>query len=87
MECSREKINAVSTEDPTSGELLKKMQSASTAVTVPFTLEQVGLSTEEAQTLVALGAMTRDHDGTYRVPEIYRHGLGYGTKRRARVLN
>lgn len=86
VECSEKKIEAVSIEDRAFGELLQRMQRVSGEVTIPFTLEQVNLSFEDSRTLIALGAMERDGDGTYRVPEIYRHGLGYGTKRRARVL-
>ena len=87
LECSNAKIDAVSQEDPDLGALLKKMQSSANQVSVPFALDEVGLTQDEAKVLVELGALSRDGSGGYRVPEIYRHWLGYRSKRRAKVVS
>lgn len=68
------------------GDLLERMQQLGRAVTVPFQLGEVELDTREGEFLVSAGVLVRGEDGRYWVPEIYRHGLGFGGERRARVL-
>ncbi|MFE7115909.1 KGGVGR-motif variant AAA ATPase [Streptomyces sp. NPDC057654] len=85
-ECSRMKINAIHQENQEVGDLLVQLQRVEGPVTVPFELDSVGLSAENADFLVESGVFARGEDGRYWVAEIYRHGLGFGTERRARVL-
>lgn len=87
LKCSNAKLDAVIQEDPDLGALLKKMQGSANQVSVPFALEEVGLTQDEAKVLIRLGALASDKLGGYRVPEIYRHWLGYRSKRRARVVS
>ncbi|MER7153900.1 KGGVGR-motif variant AAA ATPase [Streptomyces lydicus] len=86
LECSRNKIVSVGEEDKEIGRLLVRMQGLSHSVLVPFELEQVELSVAEADLLVEAGVFSKGSDGRYWVPEIYRHGLGFNSERRARVL-
>ncbi|MEU1040391.1 AAA family ATPase [Streptomyces sp. NPDC005907] len=85
LACSNNKIEATAAENQEVGELLDKLAQAK-GVSVPFNLDDVGLDSEEADTLIAFGVLGRGSDGRYSVPEIYRHGLGYTTERRAKVL-
>ncbi|GEB52674.1 KGGVGR-motif variant AAA ATPase [Streptomyces cacaoi] len=85
-ECSRNKIDAIQDENQEVGDLLEKLQQVRHPVTVPFELEEVGLTVENADFLVESGVFARGKDGRYWVAEIYRHGLGYGSERRAKVL-
>lgn len=54
---------------------------------LPFTLESVGLTAEQAQLLDANGVVFREADH-YWIPEIFRHGLGFDVAggRRPRVI-
>ncbi|MFD3998749.1 KGGVGR-motif variant AAA ATPase [Streptomyces sp. NPDC058583] len=86
LECSRNKIASVGEEDKEIGRLLVHMQGLSHSVLVPFELEQVELTVAEADLLIESGVFSKGSDGRYWVPEIYRHGLGFNSERRARVL-
>ncbi|WP_320065108.1 hypothetical protein [Micromonospora sp. RTGN7] len=52
---------------------------------VPFRLEAVGLSSEEARLLDTNGVVFREGD-QYWIPEIFRHGLGFSVQGRPRVV-
>lgn len=84
-ECSSNKIEAIQQENRDVGTLLARLQQVP-SVTVPFDLEAVRLTAAEADFLVESGVFARGADGRYWVPEIYRHGLGFNSERRARVL-
>ncbi|WP_329490234.1 AAA family ATPase [Kitasatospora sp. NBC_01246] len=86
LECSRNKIVSVGEEDKEIGKLLAHMQGLGHSVTVPFELEQVDLTTAQADLLIESGVFSKGQDGRFWVPEIYRHGLGFNSERRARVL-
>lgn len=83
--CSRNKIESIRHENQAVGELLAKLQAAG-PVKVPFELARVGLSKEDADFLVTSGVFGREKDGRYSVAEIYRHALGFVSRRRAPVL-
>ncbi|MEU8584945.1 KGGVGR-motif variant AAA ATPase [Streptomyces abikoensis] len=85
LECSESKIAAIKTEDQKIGALLDRLQLVE-AVTVPFDLKAVGLNADEADFLVDSGVFARGKDGRYRVAEIYRHGLGFGSEGRVKIL-
>lgn len=84
--CSREKVEEIHQENRPLGSLLRRMATFSDSVRMPFDAEDVGLSTDDVQALVQWGALGRDSDGRYRMPEIYRHALGFRTQGRARVV-
>lgn len=84
LACSRNKIESIRQENQEVGELLRRLQQV--PATVPFDLSEVEIETSEADFLVESGVFARGNDGRYWVAEIYRHGLGYGSARRARVL-
>ncbi|GAA4822631.1 KGGVGR-motif variant AAA ATPase [Streptomyces ziwulingensis] len=86
LECSTIKISAIQDESQEIGDLLSRLQRVREPVTVPFSLAEVGLDVAEADFLVESGVFARGNDGRYWVAEIYRHGLGFGSERRARVL-
>ncbi|MEV0853920.1 KGGVGR-motif variant AAA ATPase [Nocardia fluminea] len=86
LSCSRQKIDAIQQENQEVGGLLVKIENNSGGVTVPFQLKDIGLKPDEAAFLIESGVFARDPDGRYWVAEIYRHGLGLGSARRARVL-
>ncbi|MBO3733718.1 ParA family protein [Glycomyces niveus] len=85
FECSIQKIDALKQEFPDVRASLEKLQNAA-SVTIPFTLDQVDLRSEETTVLVESGVLARDSDGRYWVAEIYRHGLNLKSERRPRVL-
>jgi hypothetical protein len=86
LECSKIKIDAIEQESQEVGALLAILKRVQQPVSVPFELEAVGLSVEQAAFLIDSGVFARGDDGRYWVAEIYRHGLGFGSERRARVL-
>lgn len=86
LACSTNKISSIQQENEEVGALLTKLQQAQSPVNVPFDLEKVGLDVKDADFLVDSGVFARGKDGRYWVAEIYRHGLGFGSERRARVL-
>lgn len=86
LACSRNKIGAIQQENQEVGQLLATLQQVQHPVTVPFELSEVGLSAQQADLLVESGVFARGKDGRYWVAEIYRHGLRFGSERRAKVL-
>ncbi|MEU4887431.1 MULTISPECIES: KGGVGR-motif variant AAA ATPase [Streptomyces] len=86
LACSNNKIDSIQQENQEVGELLSRLQQVRQPVTVPFGLEEVGISAQDADFLVDSGVFARGTDGRYWVAEIYRHGLGFGSERRAKVL-
>ncbi|MEU3440678.1 AAA family ATPase [Streptomyces griseoincarnatus] len=86
LECSTVKISAIQDESQEIGDLLSRLQQVREPVTVPFSLDEVGLTVPEADFLIESGVFARGNDGRYWVAEIYRHGLGFGSERRAKVL-
>jgi MinD-like ATPase involved in chromosome partitioning or flagellar assembly len=84
--CSKEKIRAISDENPPVGKLFRLLRDVSSeSRKVPFTLETVRLGAADARLLEANGVLFQEGD-QYWIPEIYRHGLGFGVTGRPRVL-
>jgi cellulose biosynthesis protein BcsQ len=76
--CSKEKIRAISQENPPVGVLFQHLRELpEDARKVPFKLEAVGLAPVDARLLEANGVLFREED-QYWIPEIYRHGLNFG---------
>ena len=87
-ECSRQKIDAITQENRPVGALLGRLSLLDVErKNVPFPLELVGLTREDAQLLETNGVLFREDD-QYWIPEIFRHGLGFRVAggRRPRVL-
>ncbi|MFM9611534.1 KGGVGR-motif variant AAA ATPase [Streptomyces niveiscabiei] len=82
--CSSAKVDEINQENPRLGELLRRMSTCSDFVTMPFDAVDLGLTADEVETLTEWGALARDADGRYRMPEIYRHALGFSTQGRVR---
>ncbi len=75
---SREKISAMALENVPVGRLFKHLQELPEDIRkVPFTLTSVKLDLADAQLLEANGVLFREGDQCW-IPEIYRHGLGFG---------
>lgn len=86
QKCSETKIREIHQENEAVGDLLQRLKQVQSAVNVPFRLDEVGLDQGEADFLIQSGVFKYTKDGRYRVAEIYRHGLGFGSVRRAKVL-
>ncbi|MFD9141065.1 KGGVGR-motif variant AAA ATPase [[Kitasatospora] papulosa] len=86
VRCSTEKLRELEQENPSLGKLLRSVGSYADAVVMPFEAEAVGLDANGIVALELAGALARDSDGRYRLPEIYRHALGFRTRGRARVV-
>lgn len=86
VRCSEEKLKELQQENPSLGSLLRSVGSRADEVMMPFEAEAVGLNANDIVALTEVGALARDSDGRYRLPEIYRHALGFRTKGRARVV-
>ncbi|MGR3935393.1 KGGVGR-motif variant AAA ATPase [Streptomyces sp. BRA346] len=84
--CSQAKVQEINQENPRLGKLLQHMMTFSDSVRMPFDAADVGLTAEDSEALKQWGALARDTDGRYRMPEIYRHALGFRTQGRARVV-
>lgn len=85
-ECSRDRVDAISDENPPVRQLFGRLRELPTEFRkVPFTLQQVGLESDEARLLEANGVLFREDD-QYWIPEIYRHGLGFTSTGRPRML-
>ncbi|WP_416976343.1 ParA family protein [Streptomyces sp. T028] len=84
--CSSEKVKEIGQENKRLGELLRGLERYAPEVLIPFSAEDVGLDAPGIAALVEAGALARDSDGRYRLPEIYRHALGFRTQGRARVV-
>jgi len=77
--CSRDKIEAITQENPPVGELFTHLQQLDETVRkVPFSLESVRLEPQQARLLVTNGVIFQEGD-LYWMPEIYRHGLSFAT--------
>lgn len=88
-QCSRDKISAIEQENTPVREVFEHLRGLpEERRKAPFTLESVGLSQEQARLLEANGVLFREHD-QYWIPEIYRHGLGFGASKvgRPRVVS
>ncbi|WP_129843161.1 AAA family ATPase [Streptomyces sp. RFCAC02] len=85
-ECSRAKVDEIRQENPRLGRLLRHMATYADSVKMPFETADLGLGTDDVDALRQWGALSRDTDGRYRMPEIYRHALGFRTQGRARVV-
>lgn len=86
--CSSQKIEAISLENRPVGALLDRLRALDADQRkLPFTLESIGLTAEQAQLLDANGVVFREADH-YWIPEIFRHGLGFDVAggRRPRVI-
>ena len=84
--CSENKISEIGLENPPVKLLLEKMRNLrNDERKVPFTLDTIGLTLEEARLLETNGVLFREDD-QYWIPEIFRHGLGFRTAGRPRVL-
>ncbi|MFE4912416.1 KGGVGR-motif variant AAA ATPase [Streptomyces sp. NPDC056652] len=87
LPCSRAKLSELAQENPKLGERLKSVGEFAATVPMPFTAEDVELDANGVAELTEAGALARDIDGRYRLPEIYRHELGFRTVRgNARVV-
>ncbi|MFD8823635.1 KGGVGR-motif variant AAA ATPase [Streptomyces sp. NPDC059605] len=86
VRCSVEKLKELQQENPSLGNLLRSVGSRADEVVMPFEAEAVGLDANGIVQLEEAGALARDSDGRYRLPEIYRHALGFRTRGRARVV-
>jgi MinD-like ATPase involved in chromosome partitioning or flagellar assembly len=76
--CSREKIRAISQENPPVRELFQRLRDLpEERRKVPFTLETVSLTPADARLLEANGVLFSE-ENQYWIPEIYRHGLDFG---------
>lgn len=87
-ECSQQKIEAIQAENQSVGALLKRLSDLTPDRKVlPFRLDEVGLTVQEAQLLDANGVVFREDD-QYWIPELFRHGLGFraASGRRPRVI-
>ncbi|MEU4177567.1 AAA family ATPase [Streptomyces sp. NPDC026589] len=84
--CSREKVQEINQENPRLGKLLRHMATFSDSVKMPFDAADLNLAPDAVEALEQWGALARDADGRYRMPEIYRHALGFRTQGRARVI-
>ncbi|MFE3197892.1 KGGVGR-motif variant AAA ATPase [Embleya sp. NPDC059237] len=84
--CSRAKVEEINQENPRLGKLLRVMSTFSDSVKMPFEATDLKLSADDVEALEQWGALARDADGRYRMPEIYRHALGFRTQGRARVV-
>ncbi|MER8236541.1 AAA family ATPase [Streptomyces sp. NPDC094049] len=86
VRCSEEKLAELRQENPSVGELLANVGRFAGDVVMPFTAEDVELDANAITKLREAGALDKDTDGLYRLPEIYRHALGFRTRGRARVV-
>ncbi|MFD3917496.1 KGGVGR-motif variant AAA ATPase [Streptomyces sp. NPDC058595] len=87
LPCSRAKLSELEQEDPLLGRRLRSLEQFAITVPMPFAAEDVDLDANGVAELTAAGALARDPDGRYRLPEIYRHALGFRTLRgNARVV-
>lgn len=84
--CSKQKIEAIRHENPPVKKLLDRLRDLDVdRKKVPFRLESVGLSSEEARLLDSNGVVFREGD-QYWIPEIFRHGLNFTVQGRPRVV-
>jgi MinD-like ATPase involved in chromosome partitioning or flagellar assembly len=76
-DCSKEKIDEISTENPALGRIFNKLRAASpNQKSIPFKREDVGVDADELQLLELNGIVVAD-EGCYYMPEIFRRGLDF----------
>jgi cellulose biosynthesis protein BcsQ len=76
-QCSIEKIDAITQENPPVGKLFTHLRQLPENVRkVPFSLEAAGLDLQQARLLVTNGVLFQEND-QYWMPEIYRFGLNF----------
>ncbi len=86
LTCSREKIAAISDENPVVGSLLNSLRGLPfDQKRIPFEASSVPLKPEDLNLLEANGVVFREED-QYWIPEIFRHGLGFRAVGRPRIL-
>ncbi len=86
--CSQQKIEAISEENEPVAKLLRRLRALEPEHrSLPFQLDAIGLSAQDAELLEANGVVLAE-DGQYWIPEIFRHGLNFTMRsgRRPRVL-
>ncbi|WP_330289088.1 ParA family protein [Streptomyces sp. NBC_00576] len=86
VQCSSEKVKEIGQENKKLGDLLRGLERYAHEVLMPFSADDVGLDANGIEVLRDAGALAADSDGRYRLPEIYRHALGFRTQGRARVV-
>ncbi|MEW2117159.1 ParA family protein [Streptomyces sp. NPDC005474] len=86
VQCSSEKVKEIHQENRKLGDLLRGLGQYAHDVLMPFSADDVGLDANGIEVLRDAGALAADPDGRYRLPEIYRHALGFRTQGRARVV-
>jgi len=86
VQCSTEKVKEIGQENKKLGDLLRALGGYAHEVLMPFNADDVGLDANGIEVLRDAGALAADSDGRYRLPEIYRHALGFRTQGRARVV-
>jgi MinD-like ATPase involved in chromosome partitioning or flagellar assembly len=83
---SERKIREISEENPSVGRLFQTLrQLPSDSKKLPCDLSVIELTVDEARLLETNGVFFREDD-RYWIPEIYRHGLGFATGNRPRIL-
>ncbi|MFD4790496.1 ParA family protein [Streptomyces sp. NPDC058459] len=86
VQCSSEKVREIGQENKQLRDLLRGLGKYSSNILMPFSGDDVGLDATGIAVLQEAGALARDLDGRYRLPEIFRHALGFRTQGRARVV-
>ncbi|NKR71620.1 AAA family ATPase [Rhodococcus hoagii] len=85
-QCSREKIDSISSENPPLGKILEELRNMDEELKrVPFSATTLGLSSGDIGILERSGVIFRESND-YWMPEIYRQGLDFKAGRRPRVL-
>jgi hypothetical protein len=85
-ECSRSKVDEIGQGNVEPKKILTRLGQKSDSMIMPFDAEELGLDTSDIEALTQWGALRRDADGRYRMPEICRLALGFRTVGRARVV-
>ena len=84
LDCSEAKIEEIGQENAALKVVFDRLRTVTEAQRrIPFTPEEVGLDMSHAAILEENGVVLRDEERWY-MPEIYRHGLGFGLEARAR---
>ncbi len=86
VQCSLDKIRAITEESPQVGELLRRLGGLpADKKRIPFSPETVELSSQELEVLADNGVVFREED-QYWIPEIFRHGLSFKATGRPKIL-
>ncbi len=84
QDCSLQKVVEIEQENPSLKEIFDKLRALPpTAQNIPFTQEEVGLSSKEIGSL-DLNGIIADESGRFYMAEIFRRALGFGLKSGAR---